>query len=367
MSVSGAPQNLQQAQPSRLTAFLWSCFSSPTNTLLTIVLLIVLGATVPEFIRWSLIDAVWSGTSSKDCANVDAACWLFVKVRIDQILYGPYPAPERWRIYLAAVLGFGGIALIVTPWVKRKAWLATYLLLVYPIIAGILLRGGIFGLTSVPTRNWGGLVLTSVVAVWTIGTSIPLGLALALARRSSLPVVSWVAASFIDLMRGLPLIGVLFLAIVMFPFFVPPGVEVDKLLRALIAFTLLDAALLAEIFRGGLQAVPRGQEEAAAALGLPHWQTMLLVIIPQAVTIALPGIVNVCIVVVKETVVVLLVGLFDFLAILQNGVIDPAWLVGDQIRATAYLFAGLVFWAICFSISRYSSYLERRLGTGRHH
>jgi general L-amino acid transport system permease protein len=165
----------------------------------------------------------------------------------------------------------------------------------------------------------------------------------------------------------LPLIGVLFVAIVMFPFFVPPGMEVDKLMRALIAFTLFDAAILAEVFRGGLQAVPQGQGEAATALGLKRWQAMFLVVIPQAVTNALPGIVNVCIVVVKETVVVLIVGLFDFLGVLQNGVIDPEWLVGDQIRATAYLFAGFVFWTICFSISRYSAYLERRLSAGRRH
>jgi general L-amino acid transport system permease protein len=168
-------------------------------------------------------------------------------------------------------------------------------------------------------------------------------------------------------MRGLPLIGVLFFAIVMFPFFVPPGVEIDKLLRALIAFTMFDAAVLAEVFRGGLQAVPSAQGEAAIALGLRHWQAMLLVVIPQAVTNALPGIVNVCVVVVKETVIVLIVGLFDFLYILQNGVIDPDWLVGDQIRATAYLFAGLVFWTICFSISRYGAHLENRLNAGRLH
>jgi general L-amino acid transport system permease protein len=354
-------------QPSRLVAFLKSCVSSPLNTLLTVAIIAWLALTGPAFIRWVFVDAVWLGDSSKACAGVDAACWVFIRARFNQLIYGPYPPAEHWRIHVATLLGVVGIGLLMSPLVRRKTRFAALLLIFYPLIAGLLLRGGILGLPLVPTRLWGGLMLTGVVAVWTIGTSVPLGLALALARRSKLPVVSWTAAGFIDLMRGLPLIGVLFVAIVMFPFFVPPGMEVDKLMRALIAFTLFDAAILAEVFRGGLQAVPQGQGEAATALGLKRWQAMFLVVIPQAVTNALPGIVNVCIVVVKETVVVLIVGLFDFLGVLQNGVIDPEWLVGDQIRATAYLFAGFVFWTICFSISRYSAYLERRLSAGRRH
>ena len=356
---------LPPPQASRLQSFLKSTISSPSNALTSLVILAFIAATLPGFIRWSLIDAVWSGGSGKACSGIDAACWLFVRLRLDQILYGLYPAPERWRVDLAGAIGLAGLALLMMRGLKYKIWIAAALLLAYPVAAGILLCGGVVGLAPVPTRLWGGLMLTAVVAAWTIATSIPLGLLLALARRSAMPVLSWAATGFIEVMRGLPLIGVLFLAIVMFPFFMPPGTEIDKLLRALLAFTLFDAAILAEVFRGGLQAVPREQREAGLGLGLKGWQVMLLVVIPQAVTNALPGIVNVCIVIVKETVVVLIVGLFDFLGIIQNGIIDPEWLVGDQVRATAYLFAGLVFWSLCFSISRYSARIERRLSLGR--
>ena len=350
---------------SRAVEFLRSTVSTPANALISLAILAFLAVTLPGFIRWTLLDAVWSGASGKACAGIDAACWLFVRLRFDQILYGLYPAPERWRIDLAGAIGLVGLALLMLPRLKAKTAIASLFLISYPFVAGVLLHGGVLGLAAVPTRSWGGLMLTLVVAAWTIATSIPLGLLLALARRSELPVLSWTAAGFIDVMRGLPLIGVLFLAIVMFPFFMPPGTEFDKLLRALIAFTLFDAAILAEVFRGGLQAVAREQREGGLALGLKRWQVMLLVIIPQAVTNALPGIVNVCIVIVKETVVVLIVGLFDFLGIIQNGIIDPEWLVGDQVRATAYLFAALVFWSVCFSISRYSMRIERRRRVGQ--
>jgi len=365
MSAPAASLDRSPPQQSPAAAFLKSLVSSPANALTSLLILAFIAATLPGFIQWSLIDAVWSGESGKECSGIDAACWLFVRLRFDQILYGLYPAPERWRVDLAGALGLAGLGLLMLRGVKYKIWIAALFLLAFPISAGILLHGGVAGLAPAPTRLWGGLMLTAVVAAWTIATAIPLGLLLALARRSSLPVLSWAAAGFIDIMRGLPLIGVLFLAIVMFPFFMPPGTEIDKLLRALLAFTLFDAAILAEVFRGGLQAVPREQREAGLALGLKSWQVMLLVIIPQAVTNALPGIVNVCIVIVKETVVVLIVGLFDFLGIIQNGIIDPEWLVGDQVRATAYLFAGLVFWSLCFSISRYSAHIERRLAAGR--
>ena len=208
-------------------------------------------------------------------------------------------------------------------------------------------------------------MLTIVIAAWTIATAIPLGLLLALGRRSQLPVIAYACATFIELWRSLPLIGVLFLAVVMFPLFVPQGFESDKLVRALIAFTLFNAAIFAEVFRGGLQAIPHGQHEAARSLGLGYWRTTALVVLPQVLRIVMPGMINTCVSIIKETTVVLIIGLVEFLAVLQIAFADPEWLIGDQVRCTGYLFAALVFWSLCFALSRYSAQLDRRMRAGR--
>jgi general L-amino acid transport system permease protein len=223
-----------------------------------------------------------------------------------------------------------------------------------------LLYGDVFGLQVVPTGRWGGALLTITIAAWTIATALPLGLLLALARRSELPIVSVIAAGFIDLMRSLPLVGILFLMIVMFPLFVPPGVETDKLFRVLIAFTLYNAANAAEIFRGGLQAIPSGQVEAGRTLGLAKGRVTALIVVPQAVAISVPASVNLCISIIKETTIVVILGLFDFVGVLQSGIADPDWLMAESVRTTAYVFAAFVFWAICFSLSRCSRTLEKR-------
>jgi general L-amino acid transport system permease protein len=230
---------------------------------------------------------------------------------------------------------------------------------------GILMVGGTAGLRYVPTSLWGGVLLTVVIAAWTIATALPLGLMLALARRSELPVISAVAASVIDIVRSLPLVGLLFLMIVMFPLFVPPGVETDRLMRALVAFTIFNAASFAEVFRGGLQAVPDGQIEGGRSLGLAKWRVTALVVVPQAVAVSVPGLVNICIAIIKETTIVLILGLFDVVGVLQSGMADPDWLMAESVRTTAYVFAAFVFWVICFSLSRYSLALERRLPTAK--
>ena len=214
-------------------------------------------------------------------------------------------------MHLAALLGLAGFAAILMRGAPHHHRLVVIFLPLYALAAGILLTGGTFGLAYVPSNAWGGLLLTVIVAAWSIATALPIGLVLALARRSDMPVIAAMAGGFIDLVRGLPLVGVLFLAIVMFPLFVPPGIETDKLIRALIAFTVFEAATLAEVFRGGLQGVPKEQIEAGASLGLSHSRITWLVVVPQAITIALPGIVNVCITIIKETTIVLIVGLFD--------------------------------------------------------
>jgi len=282
-----------------------------------------------------------------------------------QILFGTYPEQELWRIATCGLVALALGVLVALPWRSGKLPAVLAVLVLYPVFAGIMLHGGVFGLSVVPTAKWGGLLLTVVIAAWTIAASLPLGLALALARRSDLPILASLAVLYIDLMRGLPLVGILFVAIVLFPMFVPPGVDVDVLVRTLVAFALFNAANMAEVMRGGIQSVPKAQHEAAMALGLRPWQVMALCILPQAIRAAMPGIVNVSVAIIKETTIVLIAGLFDFLGVLQSGLIDPVWIIGDQIRQTAYFFAGVVFFVVCFGLSRFSARIERRLDVGR--
>ena len=366
MSAASIAPEHRQARPLRaLGEFVASCVSSPLNIALTLLLLGAAAYALPGLWRWLFTDAVFTGSSGRDCVDRGGACWIFIRLRADQIIYGSYPAPERWRVHLAALLGLAGFAAILMRGAPHHHRLVVIFLPLYALAAGILLTGGTFGLAYVPSNAWGGLLLTVIVAAWSIATALPIGLVLALARRSDMPVIAAMAGGFIDLVRGLPLIGVLFLAIVMFPLFVPPGIETDKLIRALIAFTVFEAATLAEVFRGGLQGVPKEQIEAGASLGLSRSRITWLVVVPQAITIALPGIVNVCITIIKETTIVLIVGLFDFLGVLQAGLADPEWLRAQEVRATAYVLAAAVFWCICFGLSRYSLAIERSRNRGR--
>jgi general L-amino acid transport system permease protein len=349
--------------PAPAGALAWlraNLFSSPLNIALTILSLWFLVLVVPPLFEWAILDAAWRGTRIEDCPDREAACWVFVGARWSTFVYGSYPAPERWRVDLVFALGALGLALLMLPRVPGKARIGVIMLTFYPALTFGLLLGGWFGLRHVPTTEWGGLMLTLVVAVWAIATSIPLGLLLALGRRSPRRAISWFCVAFIEFWRGVPLINVLFLAIVMFPLFVPPGLDFDKLLRALVAFSVFNAAYMAEVFRGGLQAVPAGQYEAARALGLGYGRMMVFVILPQAVRIALPALVNTCIGIFKETTLILIIGLFDFLAVIQAGMADPAWLAGEHIRTSGYVFAAFGFWLFCYGMSRYSRTLERK-------
>jgi general L-amino acid transport system permease protein len=238
-----------------------------------------------------------------------------------------------------------------------------YLVIVFPVVAYFLLVGGVAGLPMVETALWGGLLVTLVVSFVGIVLSVPIGILLALGRRSNLPVVRMCSVGFIEFVRGVPLITVLFMASVMLPLFLPAGINFDKLLRALIGVALFSAAYMAEVVRGGLQAMPRGQYEAAAAVGLGYWKTMWLIILPQALRLVIPGMVNSFISLFKDTSLVLIIGIFDLLGIVQLNFTDSNW-AAPSIPATGYAFAALVFWAFCFSMSRYSIYTERRLHTG---
>lgn len=317
---------------------------------------------------WALLSAVFKGADGSACSHPDAgACWPFVAAKLGQFLHGRYPDAELWRVQLTYALGLAGLVPLMVPATPGKKWLALYLLVAFPVLAWILLTGGWFGLKPVPTDKWGGLLVTLVVACVGIAASFPLGILLALARRSDLPAVRTFAIGYIELVRGIPLITMLFMASVMLPLFLPSGVTLDKLLRALVGVTLFSAAYLAEVIRGGLQAIPRGQGEAADALGLSYWQKMGLIVLPQALKLTIPGIVNSFISLFKDTSLVLIIGLFDLLGIVQQGVQADAKWFSPHTAATGYVFAGFLFWAFCFGMSRYSAFLERRLSAGDRH
>tara|TARA_B100001123_G_scaffold189284_1_gene216127 strand:+ start:1137 stop:2243 length:1107 start_codon:yes stop_codon:yes gene_type:complete len=334
-------------------------FSSWTNTVLTVVAAGIIYSLFPPLFQWAILDADWSGVSRESCTG-KGACWVFIKTWFWHLIFGLYPVDERWRVVLAfGILIVASIPLFI-PWFKYKALVGVFLLIGFPVLAYFLFVGDILGMPLVETPLWGGLFLTLVIAGCGIVLSLPLGILLALARRSSMPVLRGLSVAFIELWRGVPLITVLFMASVMFPLFLPEGVNFDKLLRALIAVTLFSAAYMAEVVRGGLQAIPRGQYEAAQSVGLSYWRMMTFVILPQALKHVIPGIVNSFIALFKDTTLVAIIGLFDFLGMLQVARSDPDWL---GFAPEGYVFGGLVFWIFCFGMSRYSQYLEKEFRT----
>ena len=313
---------------------------------------------------WAVFSAVFTGDDGAACkAENTGACWPFIWHKMGLFMYGRYPDAERWRVNLTYALALAALVPLMIPRVPGKLWLSIYLLLAFPVIAFVLLRGGLLGLSSVPTELWGGLLVTLVVACVGIAASFPIGILLALGRRSQLPIVRYASIGFIEIVRGVPLITVLFMASVMLPLFLPSDITIDKLLRALIGVALFSAAYLAETIRGGLQSIPRGQYEAADALGLSYAQKMGFIILPQALKLTIPGIVNSFIALFKDTSLVLIIGLFDLLGIVQQSVqSDPKWFAHST-ATTGYVFAGVVFWLFCFGMSRYSAFLEERLSS----
>ncbi len=332
-------------------------FSSTFNTLLTLTCLYLLYLTIPPFINWAFIQADWFGDSRADCTS-NGACWAFIFVRFNQFIYGFYPENSYWRVNLTFILFVLLIFPLFIDKFKKKIALASFILTIYPIIAYLLLYGGYFGLTIVETDQWGGLMLTLLLAITGSILALPLGILLALGRRSTMPIIKILSIVFIEFWRGVPLITVLFMASVMLPLFLPDGVNFDKLLRALIGIVLFEAAYMAEVVRGGLQAIPKGQYEAAKALGLTYWNSMIFIILPQALKLVIPGIVNTFIALFKDTTLVLIIGLLDVLAVIHNAFTDPNWL---GYSTEGYVFAAFIFWIFCFSLSRYSQYLEKKL------
>ncbi len=339
-------------------------FSSFWNSVLTFFAIYIIYISLPGLIDWAFIRAVWQGDSRTACLAPDSgACWPFVKANIGQFIYGRYPASEIWRVNLTFILGVAGLVPMLMPTAPAKRWNLIYLVIAYPLIAIVLLSGDRPGLVHVDTAMWGGLLVTLVVAVTGIVVSLPLGMLLALGRRSEMPVIRMLSIGFIEFWRGVPLVTVLFMASVMLPLFLPEGFSLDNLLRCLIGVALFSSAYMAEVVRGGLQAIPRGQAEAARAVGMSYWQTMGLIVLPQALRYVIPGIVNTFIGLFKDTTLVLIVGIFDLLGQVRAQLSDPHWAV-PQGATTGYVFAALVFWVFCFAMSRYSVFMERRLNIG---
>ncbi|AUZ58538.1 Glutamate Aspartate transport system permease protein GltK [Pseudomonas sp. XWY-1] len=335
-------------------------FSGWFNTLLTLFAVYLVWLIVPPLLDWAVINANWLGTTRADCTST-GACWVFVQQRFDQFMYGYYPDTQRWRVNLTVVAALVGAVPFFIRRFPRKAAYGIAFLGIFPVLAFILLHGGYVGLDPVPTSKWGGLMLTLVIATVGIAGALPLGIILALGRRSNMPAVKVVCVTFIEFWRGVPLITVLFMSSVLLPLFLPEDMNFDKLLRAMIGVVLFQSAYIAEVVRGGLQAVPKGQYEAAAAMGLGYWRAMGLVILPQALKLVIPGIVNTFIALFKDTSLVVIIGLFDLLNSVKQAAADPAWL---GMATEGYVFAALVFWVFCFGMSHYSRSLERKLDTG---
>jgi general L-amino acid transport system permease protein len=341
-------------------------FSSPFNIALTLLAILFIAWMVPPLLRFLLIDATWSGADREACIPSPArpnpgACWAFVRVWSSYFVYGFYPIGQRWRVdlfFLALAFGVGWLLWLKAP---RRDIGAVYFFIVLPILSLILLGGlPLIGLSYVPTNLWGGILVTIVVATIGMVFSLPLGILLALGRRSRIAVVRWLSIVFIEFVRGVPLITVLFMASVMLPLFVPEPFAPDKLVRALIGVAMFASAYMAEVVRGGLLAVPRGQYEAAQALGLSYWRMTALIILPQALRVTLPNIVNVFIALFKDTTLVFIVGIFDFLRTVEVARGDQKW-ASPVTGLTGYAIAALFYFVCCFAMSRYAKRVEARL------
>jgi general L-amino acid transport system permease protein len=341
-------------------------FGTPLNAALTVLVVLLFAWVVPPFVRFLLIDAVWSGTDRQACLETAArpevgACWAFVRENLAYFTYGSYPIDGRWRVdvfFARLAFGIGWLLWLDAP---RRGLGALYFFGIFPLVSFFLLYGlPPLGLEIVDTSLWGGMLITVVVAVVGIVASLPLGILLALGRRSHMPAAKILSVLFIEVVRGVPLITVLFMASVMLPLFLPPGWPPDKLIRALVGVALFSSAYMAEVVRAGLQAIPKGQWEASSALGLGYWQALRFVVLPQALRITIPNILNSYVALFKDTTLVFFVGIFDFVRTIETRRDDPAWAT-PVTSASGYAFAALVYFICCYSMSRYATSIERRL------
>jgi len=318
------------------------------------LLIVILVKSLFAFVDWAFLDAIWRPDANA-CRAAKGACWGLITEKHRFILFGTYPYEQHWRPAAASVL-------LVALWTFSafrafwKWWLAPVWFFGLSLI-GMLMWGGVFGLPYVENERWGGLILTLLLSTFGVAFAFPLSILLALGRRSDMPVIRALCVGYIELIRGVPLISVLFMASVMLPLFLPSGVTIDKMVRAQLAIVMFAAAYLAEVVRGGLQSIPRGQYDAAHALALPYWRRTWLIILPQALRVSVPPLVNTLIALLKDTSLVLIIGLFDLLSTVKISLTEPAW---NGFGIEAYVFASLVYFVFCFAMSRYSRSFEHR-------
>ncbi|MBS7699494.1 MULTISPECIES: amino acid ABC transporter permease [unclassified Chelatococcus] len=343
--------------------------SSPLNIAMTVITLYLAYLIFMPLIKFALIDAVWTGQDREAClagpgGGEVGACWAYVGAKLSYFIYGSYPWEQRWRVDIFFVLTAIGVVWMLWLDAPRRNLGAIYFFIVYPIVSFILLSGwNAVGLSTVDTSLWGGILVTLIVSIVGIVFSLPFGVVLALGRRSALPAIRLASVIFIEVIRGVPLITVLFMANTMLPLFLPGNMTPDRLLRPLVGVAIFAAAYMAEVVRGGLQAIPKGQYEGAMSLGLGYWTMMRLVVLPQALRIVIPGIVNVFIALFKDTTLVSIVGIFDLLRTIEATLTDPTWSTPTT-RFSGYAFAAVFYFIFCFGMSRYSLAIERRFARG---
>ncbi len=333
-------------------------FNGWFNTILTLVFGYVLYLTVPSFIDWAFINSSWF-TTSEECKANGGACWSVVTANIRFMLFGFYPHALQWRPLLAVVI----LVVLLVYSQNRKHWKKSlaYAWAIGLFSMGLLLKGGLFGLESVESTNWGGLPLTLLLSVFGLTAAYPVGIILALGRQSEMPIIKSFCVIYIELIRGVPLISLLFMSSVVFPLFLPEGMTINPILRAQVAIILFTAAYIAEVVRGGLQGVDKGQYEAAESLGLNYFQSMRLIILPPLLKIVIPPSVSILISAFKDTSLVVIIALYDLLKTTQTTLTDPKWM---GYSSEAYIFVALIYFVCCFFMSNYSRRLEKELDTG---
>jgi general L-amino acid transport system permease protein len=356
------PLRAAAAKPPRKTVLSWlreNFFATAPSAASTIIILYIGYLIVPKLVGFLVLDAVWEGSSRTDCLESKGACWPFISNRIGYLIYGDYPRTERWRVNLTVLMAAIGTVWLLWRRIGFKGLGLAYFFVILPVCGFVLLLGlPVLDLQNVATVQWGGMFVTFVIAFLALILSLPAGVLLALGRRSELFAVRILSVVLIEVGRAAPMVMVLFLASRMLPLFLPTGMDFDPLLRVILGIALLSSTYMAEVVRGGLQAIPKGQYEAAMAIGLGYWHTMFLIILPQALRISIPGILNTAIGLFKDTTLVTIVGIFDFLATVHMSTTDPEWSTATT-AMTGYAFSGLFYFVCCFSMAQYAAKLER--------
>jgi len=352
------PSNTAQVAPKiKIDKLKWmknNLFSTPFNAVLTVVTSLFLLWIIPTLLDWLLFSATFTGTSQDNC-TAGGACWLPIVNRIELFTYGMYPLEQRWRVDLAFGLALLTIPLLYVKQVNKKHVLLY--LCILPFAMWFLLKGGNWGLESISTTKFAGIMLTLFLAIFGMVFALPMGILLALGRRSKRPVIHWLSVAYIELIRSVPVITLLFMASLMIQLFLPPGQEFDVLLRVVAVLILFTAAYMAETIRGGLQSIPEGQFEAAKALGFGYWRTMSVVIMPQVLRNSIPSLLNHFVGILKETTLVMIVGILDVVGVASSTLSNAKW-VG--LESEVYAFLAIFFFTCCFSLSRYAAYLEKQ-------